>query len=178
MDYMQFNKTPERKLGEMTAHAILTRFVDPIVYDLCIPDENNTRKLLQILGDRLDGKKLDPEKINYFSHDNKIVSSDLFAGLDGRVGTGIEAAFKFRGFEDISHVPRDNHWSIFEEIFSIEDFTREGLPGYGIFYKYREGKRRQFIKEVNEFFTSKEINEFNRVYDILKPYIGRTNGAK
>jgi hypothetical protein len=178
MDETEFLRTPKAKLGEMAIHTLLTRFTKPLVYDLYIPDEHNTRILMQILGDRLRGKEIAPEKINCLSYYDKHLDLEDFNSLEGKVGQGLKESFKIRGSEDIAYPQKEDNWNIFERILNDQyTFAREWVVGHGVLFRYRDGKRKEFSEKNDQFFNPVELREFDRVYELIKPYIGLTNAS-
>jgi len=176
MNKEKFLETSKAELGRMTTHALLTRFTKPIFLDLYIPDEYNTRKLMFVLRDNLLGKKVNPKELNCLSYHDEPLKWDGFERLEGRIGKGIELAFKYMGDYDIDRPHRDDAWYIAERVISNNHlFGREHFVGFGTMHRYRDEKRQEFSKQAKHFFTSKESAEFDRIWTILKPYVGKTN---
>ncbi len=65
----------------MTTHALLTRFTKPIFLDLYLPDTYDTGQLMFVLQDKLDGKDIEPEKVNRLNNTKK-PSKGLFQEIN------------------------------------------------------------------------------------------------
>ncbi|MFW5846594.1 MAG: hypothetical protein ACOCUU_00400 [Nanoarchaeota archaeon] len=178
MDQVEFFNTPEYELGKMSTHALLTRFDKPIFLDLYIPSEYETRTLMKILSDKLNGSKITPDKVKCTTYDSaKPLKLEKIKGkFSERIGKGIESAFKHRGINNIEVPYRDEHFVVAELV--TQDcfaFGRESHPGYGTLLRYRDNERENWIKKTRDYFNDKENQEFDKIWSIIEPFVGETN---
>lgn len=165
------NFKEDGKFKDRICDALLLQFKEPKVRDLTIPDEYNVYSLVVIAGKILDGQKVNPKEVNCGStgHDYSFLEKEYFSKLLPKVSNGLFSILKIESKGEKSHL---YYYLGNDYIFGCEWFF-----GAGDWYRFRDGQRGKAEQRVEDYFSKKEIGDFNEVGRIIQPYIGLTNSA-
>lgn len=169
-----YKKTGEKDnslLKERTCEALFLQFKEPIVYDLYIPNCHEIYSLIVIAGKILNGQKIIPSKVNCISTRQdvfeNILKKEYFSGLSKKV---------FFGIHNSIDESKQKHSELFNYMMYREDILgSERHITKGTWFRFREGKRKEIEDIVNNYFKTFELEDFDKIGKIIKPYIGLTN---
>lgn len=147
------------------------QFKEPKVYDLTIPSAHDIYSLVVIAGEIMNGEIINLEKVNCITtqHDIARLKEKNLSHLSPRVS---------KGLFDILFEPRNENSKLNNYLKdSSYLFGHEWHFGEGDWFRFREGKRNETEKEVRNYFNKTELNDFDKIGKIIKPYIGLTNSV-
>jgi hypothetical protein len=166
---LYFNHPQNFKLMQNSANALLLQFKEPLIYDLTIPNFPNIKTLMHILIEDLQGNKINPSDVDCltctdYSDIIKFDSCNLFSN---KVKKGLEFCFNRQEKYDIP--PLEVH------LASQDIFGSEWVFGYGNLYRFRDGKKEEIQKQVEEYFDKMELEAFKKIGEFIMPYASRVH---
>ncbi len=165
---MNFKEESEFKYR--TCEAILLQFKEPKIYDMIIPDEYNIYSLVVIAGKIMNKEKVNPKKVNCITtnHSHSPLRKEYLSKLSKKVSEGISQVLR---------KSRGGHSSLYIYLSQQEKFANEWFFGHGTWHRFRDGEREKAEQRTKNYFNKKELSEFDKIGEIIQPYIGLTNSA-
>ncbi|GAF87778.1 unnamed protein product, partial [marine sediment metagenome] len=158
------DKEFEKQFNRGTCDALLLQFKEPKIYDMTIPSAYNIYSLIVIAGEIMNGKKIDPKKVNCIStnHDDNFLSKEHLSKLSKKVSEGI-----FNVVDEF----RDAYSFLYHYLNKQSLFAHEWFFGHGDWYRFRDKEREKAEQRITNHFNKKELSEFNEIGKIIQPYI-------
>jgi hypothetical protein len=156
---LYYNNKKGFELMENTANALLLQFKEPLKYDLTIPPVWNIKRLMHMFEDNFHGEIINPLEVDccYPIYNDKSLKLNFNNQTSIRVVGGLE--FCFTKEDKYDTMPLEIH---------LKD---RDLFGYeGQYYRFREGKREEIQKQVENYFKPEELGFFNKFGEFIKPY--------
>jgi len=156
--------------NDRTCDALLLQFKEPKIYDLTIPDGYNIYSLVVIAGKIMNRKKVNPKEVNCIStnHSHCPLKKEYLSKLSKRVSEGISQVLR---------ESRNEYSLLYIYLCQQEIFANEWFFGHGTWHRFRDGEREKAEQRTKNYFNEKELSEFDKIGEIIQPYIGITNSA-